>query len=71
MTDLTAFASLPLDELTAELERMLANHHAPRQSYAERTTSPLPATASPSRDALPIPPPGLAVAGNSLSETFS
>jgi hypothetical protein len=28
MTDLTAFAALPLDQLTAELDRMLANHHA-------------------------------------------
>jgi len=65
--DLTEFASLQLPELTAELERMLANHHAPRRAYAERTTSS-PATASPSRDALPIPSPGLAVAGNSNLE---
>lgn len=36
VTDLTAFASLPLDELTAELERMLDNHHAPRRAYVER-----------------------------------
>jgi hypothetical protein len=36
MTDLTAFASLPLNELTAELDRMLANHHAPMRSYASR-----------------------------------
>jgi hypothetical protein len=41
MTDLTEFASLPLGELTAELERMLANHHQPRRDYAARTTSPL------------------------------
>lgn len=37
MTDLTEFAALPLADLTAELERMLANHHAPRRSYAART----------------------------------
>ncbi|KZC17049.1 hypothetical protein RHOFW510R12_01355 [Rhodanobacter sp. FW510-R12] len=43
MTDLTEFATLPLPELTAELERMLANHHAPRRHYAERTTSTLTA----------------------------
>jgi hypothetical protein len=52
MTDLTSFAALPLDELTAELERMFANHHAPRRNYAERmfstaacsgTGNPLPA----------------------------
>jgi hypothetical protein len=52
MTDLTAFAALPLNELTAELDRMLANHHAPMRSYASRqfptvtrsgTGNPLPA----------------------------
>ena len=36
MTDLTAFASLPIDQLTAELERMLANHYAPKRNYAAR-----------------------------------
>jgi hypothetical protein len=36
MTDLTEFAALPLDQLTAELDRMLANHHAPMRSYASR-----------------------------------
>jgi hypothetical protein len=50
MCDLTEFARLPLDELTAELERMLANYHAPRHSYAARTLSP-PAPAATSRDA--------------------
>ena len=39
MTDLTSFASLPLGELTAEVERMIANHHAPRRNYAERMFS--------------------------------
>lgn len=52
MTDLTEFAALPLADLTAELERMLANHHAPMRSYASRqfptvthigTGNPLPA----------------------------
>lgn len=37
MTDLTEFAALPLADLTAELERMLANHPAPRRSYVART----------------------------------
>lgn len=41
VTDLTSFASLPLDELTAELERMLAVHHAPARRYAARQLSTL------------------------------
>lgn len=52
MTDLTAFASLPIDQLTAELDRMIDNHYAPKRSYASRqfptvtrsgTGNPLPA----------------------------
>jgi hypothetical protein len=67
MTDLTEFASLPLDELTAELERMLANHHAPRQSYAARTTSPLVTTPTPPSAALPLE----RVVASTLSEELS
>lgn len=37
MTSLTEFAALPLADLTAELERMLENHDAPRRAYAART----------------------------------
>jgi hypothetical protein len=36
VTDLTDFASIPLDDLTAELERMLNNHHKPQRDYAAR-----------------------------------
>lgn len=51
MTDLTEFASLSLDELTAELDRMLANHHAPMHAYAARHFS----TATHSGQATPLP----------------
>lgn len=44
MTDLIAFASMPLDQLTTELEQMITNHHTPRRAYAARTTSPLATT---------------------------
>ncbi len=49
---LSDFHDLPDDELKTELERMLANHHAPMRSYASRqfptvthigTGNPLPA----------------------------
>jgi hypothetical protein len=33
---ITDFHGLPDDELKAELERMIANHHAPMRSYASR-----------------------------------
>jgi hypothetical protein len=39
MSNLAAFASLPLAELTAELEWVFANHHAPRRNYADRMFS--------------------------------
>lgn len=44
VTDLTDFASMSLPELTAELERMLANHYAPMRSYASRQFQPPPAS---------------------------
>lgn len=37
---LADFHGLPLDDLTAELERMLANHYAPMRAYASRQFSP-------------------------------
>lgn len=54
MTDLTALADFPSAELAAEFARMFG------------TPSPIPA--SPSRDALPIPSPGLAGVGDSIEE---
>ena len=36
MTDLTEFANLSLDELTAELERMLQTSHQAVEARAER-----------------------------------
>ena len=57
MSTLADFASLSLTELTAEIAAMQATF--------------TPATASPSRDALSIPPPGLAVAGTFSTVTRS
>ena len=62
--DLTEFASLPLDQLTAELARMIDNHYAPKRNYAARNIS-TPATAPDCREASPS---GRGVAGNSIKE---
>lgn len=54
MCDLTTLSGFPSAELAAEFARMFG--------------PPSPVPASPSRDALPIPSPGLAGAGDPLSE---
>jgi hypothetical protein len=55
MSDLTALSNHPFADLDAKFARMFG------------TPSPIPA--SPSRDALPIPSPGLAGVGDSIEET--
>jgi len=53
VTDLTAFASLPLDELAAEIERMTRNAKRRVDERAQKYAGHkfTPATAGPSRDA--------------------
>ena len=52
------FTTATLDEITAEVERMLHAHHAPRRNYAART--PQPPAASEEIASLPRADPGVA-----------
>lgn len=68
---LTDFASLPLDELQAELERMIRIHHRPRVEYASRMATNSPPPAGPSRDAAANLPLDRAGAGDPFTVTRS
>lgn len=71
---LADFASLSLDELTAEIESMLRNKRNAERARADRfaPTTSTPATAGPSRDAAgDFIPLDRAVAGTSSTTTRS
>lgn len=71
---LADFASLSLDELTAEIESMLRNKRDAERARANRfaLTTSSPATAGPSRDAAgDFSPLDRAVAGNFSTATRS